>query len=49
LYEVTEHSVIKLIKLGTEIVLFEVKETATDLIIEVLNNSTPNPTQLACA
>ncbi|MFK7981253.1 MAG: DNA-3-methyladenine glycosylase [Saprospiraceae bacterium] len=46
LYEVTDNSVIKLIKLATEIVLFEVKETATHLTIEVLNNTNPDEIQL---
>lgn len=46
LYEVTQNSVIKLIKLGEEIVLFEVKETENYLTINLLNNSNPDKTQL---
>lgn len=47
LYEVTKDSVIKLIRLDGEIVLFEVKESEEYLTVEVLNNRSPNPTQLA--
>lgn len=46
LYEVTEHSVIKLIKLAAETVLFEVKETETHLTIDILNNAQPETTAL---
>ncbi len=46
LYEVTDNSVIKLIQLEKEIVLFEVKETANYLTVEVLNNTNPDESQL---
>lgn len=41
LYEIKENSVIRLIQLDKEIVLFEVKETNTHLIIDILNNAQP--------
>jgi len=47
LYEVTDDAVRKLIPLEKEIVLFEVKETANYLIVEVLNNANPDEIQLA--
>lgn len=47
LYEVTDDAVRKLIQLEKEIVLFEVKETANYLIVEVLNNANPDEIQLA--
>lgn len=42
LYEVTEHSVIKLVKLNDITVLFEVTETATHLAISILNGAEPD-------
>lgn len=46
LYEVTENSAIKLIQLGGEIVLFEVKELGDALTIDILNNSNPDEAAL---
>jgi len=46
LYEVKADSVIKLIKLGAEIVLFEVKEAGDYLIINILNNTNPDEAKL---
>ena len=46
LYEVTEDSATKLIRLGKEITLFEVKEADNFLIIDILNNSNPDEDQL---
>ena len=46
LYEVTEDSVIKLVKLDNEIVLFEVTEAADNLIIQILNGTKPKQEKL---
>ena len=46
LYEVTEDSAIKLIRLGKEVVLFEVKEAGDFLTIDILNQSNPNEADL---
>ncbi len=46
LYEVTENSAIKLIRLGAEVVLFEVREAGNYLTIDILNNANPDATQL---
>lgn len=43
LYEVTTDSVIKLVKLEDEVVLFEVKEVEENLVILVLNDANPSP------
>jgi len=46
LYEVRENSAIKLIRLGGEIALFEVKEADDFLTINILNKSNPNEATL---
>lgn len=46
LYEVKENSVIRLIQLDKEIVLFEVKETEAHLTIDILNDAQPKPEAL---
>jgi len=46
LYEVTEKSAIKLIRIDNEITLFEVKEEGNYLVIQILNGATPDEERL---
>lgn len=46
LHEITEDSAIKLVKLEDEAILFEIKETEDDLVINILNQSKPKEEKL---
>lgn len=46
LYEVTENSAIKLIRIDNEITLFEVKEDGDFLVVQILNNANPDKEKL---